>query len=202
MTSSMNTKTTQTGWIKWMDEHSTSNTYNEHPDKVAKICSSSSALGNFESLCKCKNLVLLTRAPIGKKVQATFLHSTIGLSILPDDLQYVARIGTKVGTGVEVDPESIFKWTTAGHVPDIVDLMKADTQEKFEAVSTNKNKLKKKVQSFALLTPAIAQAVHHSGMSPAAVFLTILDCIRICAKVSRFYGYHSRIRAICYKSSY
>ena len=82
------------GWVKWLDEHDTSTTYDAHPDKVAKICSAASALENFESLCKCKNLVLLNRAPMGKKDQATFLHSTVGLSILPDELHYVARIGT------------------------------------------------------------------------------------------------------------
>ena len=99
---------------------------------------------------------------MGKKVQSTFLHSTVGLSILPDDLHYVARIGTKVGTGVEVDPYSFLRWTAAAHVPDLVELMNADTKEKFEAVSANATKAKKKIRSFALLIPALAHAIHNS----------------------------------------
>ena len=79
------TITSKAGWIKWLDAHDTSATYNAHPDKVEKICGATKAAEIFESLCKCKNLVLLTRAPMGKKVQSTFLHSTIGLSIFPDD---------------------------------------------------------------------------------------------------------------------
>ena len=95
----------KTGWIKWLDEHNTSDTYDAHLDKVAEICSSPTALTNFDNLCKCKNIVSLTCYPMGKKVQSTVLHSTIDLSILSDDLQYVARIGTKVGTGIEVEPD-------------------------------------------------------------------------------------------------
>ena len=99
---------TKTEWIKWLDKHTTSATHNAPPDNVAKICSAMSASEKIESLCKCKNLVLLIRAPMGKKVQLTFLHSTVGLSILPYDLHYVARIGTKFGTGGELEPEFLF----------------------------------------------------------------------------------------------
>ena len=74
---------------------------------------------------------------MGKKVQSTFLHSTICLSILPDNQHYVAMIGTKVGTGVKIDPNSLFKSIAASHIQDLVDLMKADDKDKFEAVSVN-----------------------------------------------------------------
>ena len=180
MTSSFNSIT---GWITWLDKYNASNTYDAHPDKVAEICSVTTALTNFESLCKFKNLVLLTRASMGNKVQSTFLHYAVGLSILPDDLQYVARIGMKVDTGVEVESDSLFWWMAATHIPDIVDLTNADTEEKFESVSANKNKAKKKICSFALLAPALAQVIHNSEISPAVVFNTVLNYIKVGAIV-------------------
>ena len=79
-------------------------------------------------------------------MQSTFLHSTIGLSILPDDQRYVARIGTIVGTGVEVDPDSLFKLTAALYITYLTDLMKVDDKKRFNAVSANTVKIKKKVQ--------------------------------------------------------
>ena len=94
---------------------------------------------------------------MGKKVQSTFLHSTIGLSILPDNQHYVERIGIKVGTGVEVDLDSHFKSPAASHVPDLVDLMQADDKDKFKAVAANTTKPKKQIQCDALLTPMLAQ---------------------------------------------
>ena len=136
-------------------------------------------LWKIESLCKCKHLVLLTRAPMGKKVQSTFFYSTVCLSIFPDDLHYVTRIGTKVGTGVEVDPYSLFKSTVALHVPYLIDLMKADDKIKFEAVSANAAKAKKKVRCFALLTPILTQDIHDSKMLPTEIFTKILDCLKL-----------------------
>ena len=120
---------------------------------------------------------------MGKRVQSTFLHSTVGLSILPDDQHYVARIGTKVCTGVEVDPDSLFKSTAASHIPDLIDLIKADDEDKFKAVTANIDKAKNQVRCFALLTPMLAQAIHDSAMLPAAIFTKILECIKVGAVI-------------------
>ena len=89
----------------------------------------------------------------------------------------------KVGTGVELEPESLFRLTVVAYFPDLMDLMKADDKEKFEAVSANAENPKKKVRCFALLTPFLAQAVHDSEMSPAVIFTKILDCIKIGAVI-------------------
>lgn len=109
---------------------------------------------------------------MGKKFEATFLHSSVGLSILPDDLYCVARIGTKESNGIE-----------GLYILDLVDLMKTDATEKFEAISINTRREKKKIRSFALLVPALAQVIHKCEISPAAIFKVILERIKIGARV-------------------
>ena len=84
-----------------------------------------------------------------------------------------------MGTGVEVDPDSLFKSMTAAHIPDLIDLMQADDKTKFEAVAANTNKPKKKIRCYALLTPMLAQAIHDSDMSPAVIFTKILESIKV-----------------------
>ena len=68
--------------------------------------------------------MLLSRSPLGKKCQATFFHSTVGVPITPDDLHYVARVGMEHGAGVELQPDSLFTLTMDQHVPGLAEMMK------------------------------------------------------------------------------
>ena len=61
--------------------------------------------------------------------------------------------------------------------------MKFDDKDKFEAVSANADKAKKKVRYYALLTPMFVQAIHDSDMSPAAILTKILESIKVGAVV-------------------
>ena len=78
------------GWAKWLKEHSTNKVYDANPDGVTKLCGSSNATQNFDNVSRCKNIVLLTKAPLGAKLQLSFYHSVVGIIILPDTLHYVA----------------------------------------------------------------------------------------------------------------
>ena len=105
------------GWTQWLNTHATRQAYDDNPSKVTDLCTGASAAEKFDKLSNSKNIVLLSRAPIGKKLQATFFHSVIGIPILPDDLHFVARSGMKHGTGVELDPDSLLSKTAAIRVP-------------------------------------------------------------------------------------
>lgn len=80
---------------------------------------------------------------MGKNIQATLLNSTVWISILPYDFYYVASINKKVGTGVEVNLDSLFKRTSSSFVCELVDLMNADTEATFEAVPANAKRARK-----------------------------------------------------------
>ena len=83
----------------------------------------------FEKLVNNKNLVMLTKAALGKKCQATFLHSVVGIPMIPDSVHYVACTGMKFGLGVDLHPNSLFHQTPSRHVPLVVDLMKVTTEK-------------------------------------------------------------------------
>ena len=83
-------KMSKKGWTHWLNNYATYATYNSHPSKVKDVCNQTDATANFEKLTSSKNLVLLTKAPMGNKWQAIFFHSTVGIPIIPDDLYYVA----------------------------------------------------------------------------------------------------------------
>ena len=61
------------GWIKWSNTYSSRKVYDDIPEKVMKLCNGpNSAIYKFEKLVQNKNPVLLARATLGKKCQATF----------------------------------------------------------------------------------------------------------------------------------
>ena len=84
-------------------------------------------------------------------------------------------------TGVEIDLESLFKLTAASHIPDLINLMKAEDKDTFEVVFANVDKTKNKVQCYALLTPMFSQAIHNCDMLPAAIFVKIIESIKVSA---------------------
>ena len=85
------------GWKQWLNAHSTNAKYNDVADKIKDICcNGSTATENFEKLVLHKNLILLTKAPLGTKIQTTFSHSTIDIPIIEADVQYVARIDMSI----------------------------------------------------------------------------------------------------------
>ena len=80
------------GWKKWLNEHTSRSTYERYPDRVAGLLVGTGGPEmKFERLAQNKNLVLLTKAPLGKKGSATFYHSVVSCPITPDELHYVAK---------------------------------------------------------------------------------------------------------------
>ena len=65
--------------------------YDAHPTKVLKLCNSQLNEGKFAQLSENKNIVLLTKNPLGKKFQTTFMHSRVGIPIVPEKMHYVTR---------------------------------------------------------------------------------------------------------------
>ena len=58
----------------------------------------------------------------------------MGFPITPNDLHFVVKFSMGKGTGVELDPASVFTMTTTKFVPSTADLMRATntTEEKHE----------------------------------------------------------------------
>ena len=162
------------GWAAWLNNHNTRKTYDNRPEKVSKLCTGSTPEAKFEKLVSNKNLVYIARQMLGTKLQATFLHSTIGISIDPDSLHYVAKSGMKFGIGVELDPKSMFGTTEQVPVPDLVAMMKADTKADYENLQALATGTHRKIPCYAILTPSLAEAVQSSDMSPTDVFLKVV----------------------------
>ena len=77
----------------------------------------------FKKLAENKNLVLLSRAPLGKKCQTTFYHSVVGVPMMDDEVHFVALANMKFSTGVELHPASLFTSTSEKFVPSVLELM-------------------------------------------------------------------------------
>ena len=173
--------TSTDGWAKWLNTHNTYNTYNAHPSKVKDLCNDTDPSTNFEKLTNSKNIVLLSKAPMGGKCQATFCHSTVGLPILPDDLHHVARSGMTTGTGVEIDIDTVFTLTPTKYTPDLVKMMKIESAEDFRAIKAKTTGPKKKLPTFALLTPEMATAIQQTDMSYANICVAVVKAIKLAA---------------------
>ena len=161
-------------WKRWLNEHPTAKTYDAHPDRIKGMLGNNGEK-NFESLTKMKNLVLLSKAQMGGKIQASFYHSTVGIPIVPELCHHTARIGMLTGSGIEIDPQSLFKSSKAILKPDLLNLMKVKMADKFQNLGGDSNKQSKKVKCFALLTPSIAEAIQPTDMSPTEIFLKTVE---------------------------
>ena len=165
-------------WAKWLKDHSTNTVYDANPDGVMKLCGSSNAIQNFDDVSKYKNIVLITKAPLGAKLQLSFYHSVVGIGILPDKLHYVARIGYRTGVGVEMDPKSTFRMTGAVHIPKTVDMMRILTDAEFKSLAGDTVKQKRKLRTYAVLTPAIARVIEESDKTPGGALLAVVSFIK------------------------
>ena len=104
----------------------------------------SSTTSKFKKAVNNKNLVLLSKFLLVKKIQATFLHSVVGISMIPESCHFVARTGIKFGLGVELQPDSLSNQTATRYVPSILQLMKVTTKEVFKNLSAPTSGTKKK----------------------------------------------------------
>ena len=167
------------GWKQWLNNHPTNAKYNDVADRVKEICcDSTSATAKFEKLTLHKNLVLLTKAPLGTKIQTTFFHSTIGIPIIETDVQHVARIGMSTGSGMELEPSSLFVKTESKHRPTLVDMMKVTNVTELDALEVDVGRAKRKSHCYALLTPLLTGAIQSTDMKVTSVFTTIIETIK------------------------
>ena len=166
-----------TNWEEWLSNHPSDTAYDSRPKEVAKLCSLTDEVKNYDILSKSKNIVLLTRAPMREKFQATFFHSVVGLPIVPDDLHYVARLAPK-GTGVKLDPKSIFKQTAAMHSPSLVEMLKMENESDLENLVEDTSAQRKKIKIWGTLNPALYKAAKATDMKPVSGFLAVVGAIR------------------------
>ena len=165
--------------VKWLSNHDTYATYNALPKEMTKLYDGTDAVANFDKLVKAKNLVMLTKAPMGGKCQVTFLHSTVGIPLVPKDLHYVARVGMKNGMGVEVDPASIFLSTAGKYKPDILEMMKVSSEAEFGNLKANTNVTKRKFNCFCVLTPVLAHAIQKTDMTYANIMVAVVEHLKL-----------------------
>ena len=147
------------GWKQWLNNHATKDKYNKIADKIREIIIDTSATTNFKKLCVHNNLVLLTTAQLGAKIQTSFYHLTIYIPIIPEDVHHVARVGLSTGSGMGVEPSSLFVKTESKHHPSMVDMMKVAIVEELTALAVDTTKAKRKCHYYALVTPLLAEAI-------------------------------------------
>ena len=165
-------------WSHWLNSHKTREAYDKNPGKVKDFLTGTDGVGKFKKLTLCKNLVVLSKQAMGEKLQATFLHSIVGVPIFTEEMRYVARSGLKYGTGIEIDPKTMFRSTPSINVPSIVQLMKISSGEEFRNLSQDGDQNKKKIKGYAILTPNIAEALQKCDMTPEKAFLGTLEAIK------------------------
>ena len=113
-----------------------------------------------------KNLVPLTKPALGKKFQATFLHSVVEIPMIPDSVHYVARTGMKFSLWIELRPDSLFYQTVYRHVPSVVELLKLVTEKDYMDLKALTMGSKKKLNCFAVLTLSLVEVVQSTDMNP------------------------------------
>ena len=86
---------------------------------------------------------MITKAPLGAKIQTTFLHSTIGIQIIESYMKHVARIGMSKGTGMEMEPSPLFVKKESKHYPSMSYMMKVANVTDIDALTADTGKLKK-----------------------------------------------------------
>ena len=97
--------------------------------------------------------------------------------MMADDVHYVALKNMKFGTGVELQPLSLFSSSPARHVPNVINLMKVENYEQYNDLVPPTSGTKKKIMVIFVLPPALAEAYQHIDMTPAARMVTTVHHI-------------------------
>ena len=161
-------------WTNWINNHATCSVYDANPTKVVKLLTGSSVSAGFDHLATNKNIVLLSRASLGKKIQATFYHSIVGIPIMSGDVNYVARPGMKFGIGIEFQLNTMFEQTSAKAVPAILEMINVTSETDFKELRVVTLAQKLKVNYFAVINPSLAEAIQSSNMIPSSIFVKIV----------------------------
>ena len=163
-------------WENWLDSHHTAAAYDENPTVVMGLANGGSSKEIMDKVSKCKNVVVLTLAPMGKKLQDSFYFSIIGTPVLPTEMRYVARVGQGAGRGVEIDLVSVFNAIPARRAPTLLDMMKVEKAQDFEELQAHGPE--RGIRSFACLPPALAKKLRATDMTATSVFLTTVEHIK------------------------
>lgn len=167
------------GWKQWLNMHTTSNRYSTATTKVKDICvDGATPTEIFDKSVFHKNIVSLTKAPLGGKIQTTFFHSTIGIPIIETDMQYVARMVMSTGSEMKVDPSSLFVKTGSKHQPTIIDMIKVTNITELNTLTIDQTKAKRRCHFYVLLTPALAEAIQSTNMKALSVFIKMVETIK------------------------
>ena len=122
-----------------------------------------------------KNIVLMTRASLGKKIQATFHHSVVSIPIMSEDVNYVARSGMKFGIGIEFQLGIMFKQTPSKVVLVILDMMRVTFEDELKVLRAVASATKKKIDYSAVLTSSLSEEIQSSNMPPSCTFVKIVE---------------------------
>ena len=116
---------------------------------------------------------------MGGEYQATFLHSTVGIPIILEDLHYVARVGMKTGTGVEVQPNAMSVFASTRFTPDLVKMMKVISSQEFVALAGDKSAPNNFFKCITIITPALSlhKLFDETNMPYATIFMEIVKQI-------------------------
>ena len=92
-------------------------------------------------------------------MSSNIFHLTIGVQITPEELHFVARSGMQYGSGIKLQPDSMFSLTSEQHTPSMTDIMKIKSAEESKNLSAPTPGTKKKLHCYAVLTPSLAEAI-------------------------------------------
>ena len=171
-------------WTNWLNNHATRSVYDTNPTKIITLLTGSSVSAELDHLATNKNNVLLSRASLGKKVQATFYQFVVGIPIMSDSVNYVTRSGMKFGIGTEFQLSTMFEQTFAKAVPIILDMMNVTSETEFKELHAVTLAQKLKINCFAVITPSLAEAIQSSNMISSSIFIKIVEQIKVIALVS------------------
>ena len=79
---------------------------------------------------------------------------------------------------MEVESATLFAQTSSRYRPTMVDIMKVDSLEGLDNLTTDETKPKRKYKMYGLLTPNLAKAVASIGMKITSVFLKVIEIIK------------------------
>ena len=82
------------------------------------------------------------------------------------------------GDGIEVELKTLFSTTTAIYVPTLFQLMKVESQEGLDNLTSSTSGTKKKINSFAVLTPELAQTYQRTNMNTVDIIIALFEQIK------------------------
>ena len=171
-----------TTWGEWIVKHPNADALDDNITLVSEAARKANNVAKYvDLLCENENIVMMTKAAMGKNLQFSFLHKSHGSTLLSRQKAFIAVKGFEQGTAIEMDTQHLHKQTNKTDSPSfsaILDTANPANPANLANLRTSSND-QVRFKSSVLLTPFLVyRLINEPDLSIENIFRILTTRIK------------------------